>query len=333
MKFLDEAKIYTRSGDGGNGCISFRREKYIEYGGPDGGDGGKGGNIIIEVVDNLNTLIDFRYQQHFKARKGGNGSGNNRTGAHAEDVIIKVPTGTQIYADDKETLLYDFTTPGQRVVLLEGGRGGKGNEFFKSSVNRAPKKAQPGEEGQELWIWLKLKLIADIGLLGLPNAGKSTFLSVVSRAKPKIADYPFTTLVPQLGVASIGGKEIVIADIPGLIEGAHEGVGLGTRFLSHVERCAAHLHLIDIASEDMAKDYKMIRHELSAHNEKLSELPEIVAFTKADLLDENEQIERVKTFRKKTGKTGIVISAPTHMNIDQVLYKCLEAKEAAAHAE
>lgn len=328
MKFLDEAKIYIRSGDGGNGCISFRREKYIEYGGPDGGNGGKGGNIIIEAVENLNTLIDFRYKQHFKASKGGNGSGNTRTGADADDIILSVPTGTQIYADDKNTLLHDLKTPGQRIVLLEGGRGGKGNEFFKSSVNRAPKKAQPGEEGQELWIWLKLKLIADIGLIGLPNAGKSTFLSVVSRAKPKIADYPFTTLVPQLGVASIGEKEIVIADIPGLIEGAHQGVGLGTRFLSHVERCAALLHLIDISSEDMANDYKMIRKELQAYDQRLSERPEIIAFTKSDLLDEAEIRNRVKTFEKVTRKKGMVISAPTKMNIDKILYQCLEVKEA-----
>lgn len=327
MKFLDEAKIYIRSGDGGNGCVSFRREKYIEFGGPDGGDGGKGGDIVIETVDNLNTLIDYRYKQHFKVRKGGNGSGSNRTGAASEDIILKVPTGTQIYAEDKETLLHDLTVPGQRVVLLEGGRGGKGNEFFKTSVNRAPKKAQPGEEGHELWIWLKLKLIADIGLLGLPNAGKSTFLSVVSRAKPKIADYPFTTLVPQLGVASIGEKEIVIADIPGLIEGAHEGVGLGTRFLSHVERCAGHLHLIDITSEDIVKDYELIRKELYSYDQKLAELPEIIAFTKADLLDEEEQQKQVKLFEKATGKKAMVISAPIKMNIDEVLYKCLETKE------
>lgn len=262
MKFLDEAKIFIKSGDGGPGCISFRREKYIEYGGPDGGDGGKGGDVVVEAVDNLNTLIDYRYQQHFKAERGHHGMGANRSGRNGKDIILKVPIGTQIFHDDKETLLADLTEGGQRIVLLKGGIGGRGNTHFKTSTNQAPRRADTGMPGEELWIWLRLKLIADAGLIGLPNAGKSTFLAATSRAKPKIADYPFTTLHPNLGVVYIDQKEFVLADIPGLIEGAHEGHGLGTRFLGHVERCSVLIHLIDGTQEDPLKAYQTIRDEL-----------------------------------------------------------------------
>jgi GTPase len=249
MKFLDEAKVYIRSGDGGNGCVAFRREKFIEFGGPSGGNGGRGGDVIIEAVDGLNTLIDYRYQQHFKAQKGTNGMGKDRHGANGKPIVLKVPVGTQVFDEDRETLIHDFTKLGEKFVLAEGGNGGFGNAHFKSSTNRAPRNANPGLPGDERWIWLRLKLIADAGLVGLPNAGKSTFLSVVSAAKPKIADYPFTTLHPQLGVVNAQGREFVLADIPGLIEGAHEGAGLGDRFLGHVERCRVLLHLVDATSE------------------------------------------------------------------------------------
>ena len=265
MKFLDEAKVYIRSGDGGNGCVAFRREKYIEFGGPSGGNGGRGGDVVIEVVDGLNTLIDYRYQQHFKAQKGTNGMGKDRHGANGKPIVLKVPVGTQIFDEDRETLIHDFTTLGEKFVLAEGGNGGFGNAHFKSSTNRAPRNANPGQEGEERWIWLRLKLIADAGLVGLPNAGKSTFLSVVSAAKPKIADYPFTTLHPQLGVVNADGREFVLADIPGLIEGAHEGAGLGDRFLGHVERCRVLLHLVDATCEHAGKAYKTVRTELDAY--------------------------------------------------------------------
>ena len=265
MKFLDEAKVYIRSGDGGNGCVAFRREKYIEFGGPSGGNGGRGGDVIIEVVDGLNTLIDYRYQQHFKAQKGTNGMGKDRHGANGKPIVLKVPVGTQIFDEDRETLIHDFTTLGEKFVLAEGGNGGFGNAHFKSSTNRAPRNANPGQDGEERWIWLRLKLIADAGLVGLPNAGKSTFLSVVSAAKPKIADYPFTTLHPQLGVVNADGREFVLADIPGLIEGAHEGAGLGDRFLGHVERCRVLLHLVDATCEHAGKAYKTVRTELDAY--------------------------------------------------------------------
>ncbi len=277
MKFLDEAKIYIRSGNGGNGCVGFRREKFNEYGGPDGGNGGRGGSIFVETLHNLNTLIDYRYQQHFKANAGGNGQGSDRTGADGAPLVLRVPVGTQIFYDDKTTLLGDFIEPGAKTLLLKGGNGGFGNAHFKSSTNQAPRFANKGQEGQELWIWLRLKLIADVGLVGLPNAGKSTFLSMTSRARPKIADYPFTTLVPQLGVASIHGHEIVIADIPGLIEGAHEGVGLGVRFLGHVERCKILLHLVDISNPDILKDYQTVRHELAAYSPLLAPKEEIIS--------------------------------------------------------
>ena len=249
MKFLDQAKIFIQSGDGGAGCVSFRREKYIEFGGPNGGDGGKGGSVYLEAVENLNTLIDFRYQQHFKAKKGQNGMGSQMTGSKGDDIIIKVPVGTEVLAEDGETLIVDMVNPGQKFLIAKGGDGGRGNTQFKSATNQAPRYAEPGWPGEEMWVWLKLKVIADVGLVGLPNAGKSTFLSVVTQARPKIADYPFTTLHPNLGVAWVDNYEMVIADIPGLIEGAHEGVGLGDRFLKHVERCAALIHLIDVNND------------------------------------------------------------------------------------
>src|SRR5947209_1996480 len=285
MKFLDQAKIYLRSGDGGNGVVAFRREKFMEFGGPDGGNGGKGGDVIFVAQQNLNTLIDFRYTQHFRAPKGGNGAGSDRTGAGAPDVVIQVPIGTQILADDRETLLADLDEPGKRVVMCRGGDGGHGNAHFKSSTNRAPRKATPGYPGEERWVWLRLKLIADVGLVGLPNAGKSTFLSVVSAARPKIADYPFTTLHPQLGVVNADGREFVLADIPGLIEGAHEGAGLGDRFLGHVERCRVLLHLVDATTEHAGKAYKTVRNELDAYGGLLTEKIEIVALNKIDAVE------------------------------------------------
>src|SRR5436309_2509368 len=284
MKFLDEAKIYIRSGDGGKGCVSFRREKFIEFGGPNGGDGGRGGDVLVEAVDGLNTLIDYRYQQHFKARNGAAGMGKDRHGADGADVVLKVPAGTQVYEEDGATLLADLTNVCQRAVLARGGNGGFGNAHFKSSTNRAPRRANPGQIGEERTIRLRLKLIADAGVIGLPNAGKSTFLAAVSAAKPKIADYPFTTLHPQLGVIEVDGREFVLADIPGLIEGAHEGTGLGDRFLGHVERCRVLLHLVDGTGEHAGKDYKTVRAELNAYGEVLADKPEIVALTKIDAM-------------------------------------------------
>src|ERR1700676_3558529 len=277
MKFLDQAKIYIRSGDGGAGCVSFRREKFIEFGGPDGGDGGRGGDVVVECVDGLNTLIDYRYQQHFKAKTGGHGMGQNRAGASTPDVVLKVPVGTQVFDEDNETLLADLTRVGERAVVAKGGNGGFGNAHFKSSTNRAPRRANPGLEGEERTIRLRLKLIADAGVIGLPNAGKSTFLAAVSAARPKIADYPFTTLHPQLGVVRSDGREFVLADIPGLIEGAHEGSGLGDRFLGHVERCGALLHLVDATGANAGADYRTVRRELAAYGEGLEEKTEIVA--------------------------------------------------------
>jgi len=271
MKFLDQAKIFVRSGDGGGGSVSFRREKFIEFGGPDGGDGGRGGDVWLECVDGLNTLIDYRYQQHFRAGTGGHGMGRNRAGAKGPDVVLRVPPGTQVLAEDQETLLADLTKPGERKLLLEGGNGGFGNAHFKSATNQAPRRANPGQQGQECWIWLRLKLIADAGLVGLPNAGKSTFLATVTAAKPKIADYPFTTLHPNLGVVRVGQREFVLADIPGLIEGASEGAGLGTRFLGHVERTRVLLHLVDATSEDVAGDYRTVRRELKAYGGRSDE--------------------------------------------------------------
>ena len=286
MKFLDEAKIFVKAGDGGDGCVSFRREKFIARGGPDGGNGGRGGSVIVECAEGLNTLIDFRYRQHFKGERGHHGMGKNRTGAAGEDVVLQVPVGTQILAEDKVTVIADLTENGQRIVLAEGGKGGFGNEHFKSSTNQAPRQFNPGSPGEELWLWLRLKLIADIGLVGLPNAGKSTFLAAVSRAKPKIADYPFTTLHPNLGVVVMDHDSFVIADIPGLIEGASDGAGLGTRFLGHIERCRALLHLIDGTEEDVVAAYQTVRGELEAYGEQVAAKREIVALNKCDALTE-----------------------------------------------
>lgn len=309
MKFLDQAKIFIKSGDGGAGCASFRREKYIEFGGPNGGDGGRGGSIIFEAVANLNTLIDFRYAQHFKARRGQGGMGSEKNGAKAEDITIKVPIGTEILAEDGETLLADMVEPGQIYIAAKGGDGGRGNVHFKSSTNQAPRYCEPGWPGEEKWLWLRLKTIADVGLLGLPNAGKSTFLSAVTKARPKIADYPFTTLHPNLGVAWVNNYEMIIADIPGLIEGAHDGIGLGDRFLKHVERCSAFLHLIDVTSENVVKSYKAIRKELELYDAKLLEKPEVIALNKCDALDDKEAAKQIKKLEKACGKKVYAISA------------------------
>ena len=319
MKFLDEAKIFVKSGDGGNGCISFRREKFIEFGGPDGGNGGSGGSIWVETVENLNTLIDYRYQQHFRSSKGGNGSGRNRTGADSPDITMKVPVGTQIFEEDKETLIVDLDKPGMRFRLLRGGDGGHGNHHFKTSVNQAPKRADPGWPGEEKWIWLHLKLIADVGLIGLPNAGKSTFLSVVSRARPKIADYPFTTLHPQLGVVYAFEKEFVIADLPGLIENAHLGHGLGHRFLGHVERCGALMHLIDATQDDVVAAYKTIRRELEMYLEDLVDKPEIIALNKIDVLDPEIIDEKRQELEQIAGKKIYVISGISRVGVQDVV--------------
>ena len=321
MKFLDQAKIYVKSGDGGRGCVSFRREKYVEYGGPDGGNGGRGGDIIFEGAADLNTLIDFRYTQHFRAKNGEGGAGRDRTGASADALVIKVPVGTEILDEDKETVLLDITEEGQTFTFLKGGDGGFGNAHYKSSTNQAPRKSTPGWPGEERDVWLRLKLIADAGLLGLPNAGKSTFLAAVSRAKPKIADYPFTTLHPNLGVVKAGDYSFVIADIPGLIEGAHEGHGLGDRFLGHVERTSVLLHLVDINSEDIVKDYKTIRNELKQYGGGLNKKAEIVALTKIDAISEEQALEKAKILEDATGVKPLIISSVSGKNIDQVLYK------------
>lgn len=320
MKFLDQARIYIRSGNGGNGCLSFRKEKYIEFGGPDGGDGGRGGDVVVNCVDNLNTLIDFRFQQHYKASNGTPGMGKDRTGAGGEDVILKVPPGTQIFAEDNETILADLTEPGQEVVLARGGNGGFGNAHFKSSTNQAPRKTNPGEPGEEETIWLRLKLIADAGLVGLPNAGKSTFLAAVSAAKPKIADYPFTTLHPNLGVVKAGNVDFVLADIPGLIEGAHEGAGIGARFLGHIERCRIIVHLIDVTEPDPAAAYATIRGELDAYGAGLEDKLEIVALSKCDAIGVEEQEKKADEVEAAIGKRPYLISAVAGKNMDKVLY-------------
>src|SRR6187200_1798754 len=319
MKFLDEAKVFIRSGDGGNGCVAFRREKFIEHGGPSGGNGGRGGDVVVEAVDGLNTLIDYRYAQHFKARPGVNGMGKDRHGANAEDIVLKVPAGTQIFEEDRETMLADLTEVGQRVVLLQGGNGGFGNAHFKSSTNRAPRNANPGQQGEERWIWLRLKLIADAGLVGLPNAGKSTFLSVVSAAKPKIADYPFTTLHPQLGVVNAQGREFVLADIPGLIEGAHEGAGLGDRFLGHVERCRVLLHLVDATCEHAGKAYKTVRTELDAYEGDLADKIEIVALNKIDAVTPDELKKQKDRLKRAAKKTPLLLSGATGAGVKDAL--------------
>jgi GTP-binding protein len=309
MKFLDEAKVYIRSGDGGAGAVSFRREKFIEFGGPDGGDGGRGGDVWVEAVNGLNTLIDFRFQQHFKGGTGIHGMGRNRTGAGGADVTLKVPVGTQILEEDGETLIIDMIAEGQRFRLAAGGNGGFGNAHFKSATNQAPSWANPGLEGEEKTIWLRLKLIADAGLVGLPNAGKSTFLATTTRARPKIANYPFTTLHPNLGVATIDGREFILADIPGLIEGAHDGVGLGDRFLGHVERTRVLLHLVSAQEEDVAKAYKTVKHELEAYGGELTDKPEIVALSQIDVLDPDELKKKQKALAKASGQTPLLLSA------------------------
>ena len=319
MKFLDQAKVYIRSGDGGAGAVSFRHEKFLEFGGPDGGDGGRGGDVWAVAVDGLNTLIDYRYQQHFKAKTGMHGMGRNMTGAKGADVILKVPVGTQIFEEDNETLICDLTEVGQKFCLAKGGNGGFGNLHFTTSTNRAPRRANPGLEGVERTIWLRLKLIADCGLVGLPNAGKSTFLASVTAAKPKIADYPFTTLHPHLGVVRIDGREFVLADIPGLIEGAHEGVGIGDRFLGHVERCQVLLHLVSAQEEDVAKAYQIIRDELEAYGHGLSEKPEVVALSQIDILDEETKQTKQKQLEQISGKKIHLLSAVTHAGIEETL--------------
>lgn len=319
MKFLDQAKVYIRSGDGGAGAVSFRREKFIEFGGPDGGDGGRGGDVWVEVVNGLNTLIDYRYQQHFRAKTGVHGMGRNRTGAKGADVTLKVPAGTQIYAEDNETLICDLTEEGQRFRLAAGGNGGFGNQHFKTSTNQAPRRANPGLPGEELTIWLRLKLIADAGLVGLPNAGKSTFLAAVTAAKPKIADYPFTTLHPGLGVARIDAREFVLADIPGLIEGAHEGVGIGDRFLGHVERTRVLLHLVSAQEENPGKAYKTVRKELEAYGHGLEDKVEVVALSQADTLDEDARKTKLASLKRAAGRAPFLVSAVTGEGVEAVL--------------
>ena len=319
MQFLDSAKVFVRAGDGGNGCVSFRREKFVEFGGPNGGDGGRGGDVILECVANLNTLLDFRYQQHYKAKKGGNGMGANRTGAKGADVVLKVPPGTQILDDAGETLIADLTEPGTRIVLLHGGNGGFGNAHFKTSTNQAPRRANPGQTGEEMYIWLRLKLIGDAGIVGLPNAGKSTFLSTVSRAKPKIADYPFTTLHPNLGVVRFGGLDFVLADIPGLIEGAHEGAGIGDRFLGHVERTAVLLHLVDATAEDPVEAYRIVRSEMEAYGAGLADKPEVLALSKVDAVDADDLDEKAHALEEVAGLKPLFISAVTGKGVPEVL--------------
>src|SRR5205814_225268 len=332
MKFLDEAKVYIRSGDGGNGCVAFRRERFIEFGGPSGGNGGRGGDVVIETVDGLNTLIDYRYQQHFKAQKGTNGMGKDRHGANGKPIVLKVPVGTQVFDEDRETLIHDFTKLGEKFVLAEGGNGGFGNAHFKSSTNRAPRNANPGQSGEERWIWLRLQLIADAGLVGLHNAGKSTFLSVVSAAKPKIADYPFTTLHPQLGVVNALAREFVLADLPGLIEGAHEGVGLGDRFLGHTERCRVLLHLVDGTAEDVAASYRTVRTELEAYGHGLTEKPEIVALSKTDALTPEEIKSKLAKLKRAAKKTPLVLSAASGQGVPEVLRALLGVIDQAREA-
>lgn len=333
MKFLDQAKVYIRSGDGGAGAVSFRREKYIEFGGPDGGDGGRGGDVWAECADGLNTLIDYRYQQHFKAKTGMHGMGKTRNGAKGADVVLKVPAGTQIFQEDNETLIADLTEAGQKVQLAKGGNGGFGNLRFKSSTNRAPRQANPGEEGIESWIWLRLKLIADAGLVGLPNAGKSTLLASVSAAKPKIADYPFTTLSPNLGVVQIDTSTFVLADIPGLIEGAHQGAGIGDRFLGHIERCAILLHLIDATEIDPASAYTTIRHELTSYGGGIENKPELVALNKTDAVMAGELEEKSSQLEQVCGRKPMHISAATGAGVREAMSQLWQVVQAAREKE
>ena len=318
MKFLDQAKIYIKAGNGGSGSASFRREKFVEYGGPDGGDGGDGGSIIVQSDRNLNTLIDFRYAQHFKAQHGKPGSKRNKTGANGEDLILKVPLGTQLFEEDNNTLIYDFTKNKEKYLVASGGKGGLGNVRFKSSTNRAPRKKTNGKLGEEFWIWLQLKVIADIGIIGKPNAGKSSLLAALTRAKPKIANYPFTTINPNLGVSYYAGKEITLADIPGLVEGAHKGVGLGDKFLRHIERCKILLHLIDLSEDDLLNSYKKIKSELSNYDKDLIKKKEIIFFNKSDLLDENEINEKLKEFKKKIKTKYEIVSVYSNKDLQKI---------------
>jgi GTP-binding protein len=329
MKFLDQAKVFVRSGDGGAGAVSFLREKFVEFGGPNGGNGGRGGDVIIQCVDGLNTLIDYRYQQHFKAATGTHGMGKDRHGAKGKDTILKVPVGTQVFEEDNETLIADFTEIGQSVTLLSGGNGGFGNAYFKTSSNQAPRHANPGLEGTEKWIWLRLKMIADAGLVGLPNAGKSTFLAAVSAAKPKIADYPFTTLHPNLGVVKVGERDFVLADIPGLIEGAHEGAGIGDRFLGHVERTGVLIHLVDGTRDDVKQAYRIIRGELAAYDEDLAEKPEIVVLNKIDALSEDDIKDKLKILKRASKAEVMTCSGVTGQNVQQVLYRVISVLDQA----
>ncbi|QEL24713.1 GTPase ObgE [Bosea sp. F3-2] len=333
MKFLDQAKIYVKAGDGGAGCVSFRREKFIEFGGPNGGDGGRGGDIVVECVQGLNTLIDFRFQQHFKARTGEHGMGKDRHGANSPAIVLKVPPGTEILDEDGETKIADLTEPGQRFVLCKGGNGGFGNAYFKTATNQAPRHANPGLPGEERWVWLRLKLIADAGLVGLPNAGKSTFLATVTAAKPKIADYPFTTLHPGLGVVRVDGREMVLADIPGLIEGAHEGHGLGDRFLGHIERCRVLLHLVEGTSEHAGKAYKTVREELEAYGEGLAEKPEIVALSKVDALTPEVLKEQVARLKRAAKRMPIILSSASGEGVDVALRALFAVVEEARREE
>jgi GTP-binding protein len=333
MKFLDQAKIYVKAGDGGAGCVSFRREKFIEFGGPNGGDGGRGGDVVVECVQGLNTLIDFRFQQHFKARIGEHGMGKDRHGANGPPIVLKVPPGTEILDEDGETLIADLTEPGQRFVLCKGGNGGFGNAYFKTATNQAPRHANPGLPGEERWVWLRLKLIADAGLVGLPNAGKSTFLATVTAAKPKIADYPFTTLHPGLGVVRVDGREMVLADIPGLIEGAHEGHGLGDRFLGHIERCRVLLHLVEGTSEHAGKAYKTVRNELAAYGGGLDEKPEIVALSKVDALSPELLKEQLARLKRAAKRTPIVLSSASGEGVAEALRAVFAVVEAARAQE
>ena len=323
MKFLDQVKIYIKAGNGGDGSPSFRREKFIEFGGPDGGDGGKGGSVILKAEQNLNTLIDFRYQQHHKAKRGENGAGQNRTGKSGEDLILKVPLGTQVFEEDNKTLIYDFTKISEEFIAAAGGKGGLGNTRFKSSTNRAPRKFTKGTQGEEFTIWLQLKTIADIGIIGLPNAGKSSLLASVTNANPKIANYQFTTLNPNLGVASYDNKEITIADIPGLVEGAHKGTGLGIQFLKHIERCKSLLHLIDITSEDLKKSYQQVKNELKKYSNKLTKKRELIVLNKIDLIDEKEVNNIIKDFKKNTKSEVIAVSTFNKSSVSKIKSKLL----------
>ena len=332
MHFLDQAKIFIRAGAGGPGAVSFRREKYIEYGGPDGGNGGKGGDIIFEAVAGLNTLIDFRYTQHFRAPRGKGGAGSNRTGAGGEDLIIRVPVGTQILSEDKEEVLADFTVPGERHVFLRGGDGGRGNASYKTSTNRAPRQHGTGWPAEEMWVWLRLKLLADCGLVGLPNAGKSTFINAVSNAKAKVGDYPFTTVRPQLGVASHKGREFVVADIPGLIEGAAEGAGIGDRFLGHIERCRVLLHLVDASGDDPADAYDIVQGELDAYGAGLADKPQIVALNKVDAVDAKTLDKLAKKLAKRSGVEVMRLSGATGDGLEPVLDRIIEALGPAAES-